>query len=252
MTAKLPAPWRDLRGGDFRTPVVFDRLQLSLRRTDDECWLDYRLLTAADADVAPLRFVPDHSVRFLLDHDTTLQLEPQLADRAVVSRPLVPTELPPRHSVTLLISTPLWVRLRSAAHTLAELPTTRLSDTWFGPSTRVGELCYAAQTRARLRLENTADSPFRALTPVTITNSGDDNLKLDRVNVPVTHLSLYCDADRFWTAAISITRERNLVSARVQIDDHAPAQCGGAHKIAEPRRPVRGGVLERAADLLFA
>ncbi len=252
MTTALPTPWRELRGGELKTPAMMDRLQLSLRRSDDECWLDYRYLAKADAEPTP--FLPDSSVRFLLKATTgnPLTLEPHLADRAVVSRPLAPTELPPRHSTTLLVSTPLWVRLRSGESQLAELPTARLSDTWFGPNTRHGELCYAAHTRARLRLENSADSPFRALTPVTITNNGGDNLKLDRINVPVTHLSLYCDGQRFWTSAIAINRERNLISANVQIDEHAPALCPDARKVAEPRRPLRGGVLERAVDLLFA
>lgn len=265
MTTSLPAPWPDLRRGDLQNISALDRLQLSLRRSDGECRLDYHLLSARrhsdDAqkkdgeEKAPQPFTPDGSVRYLIKGATQssgLSLEPLLADRAVVSRPLVPIELPPQHSATLLISTPLWVRLRSDQHQLAELPTARLSDTWFGPNTRHGELCYAVQTRARLSVENTSDNPFRALTPVTITNSGVDNLKLDRINVPVPHLSLFADGERFWTSSISIERERNWVNARVQIEDGAPAQSPSAHKVAEPRRPVRGGVLERAADLLFA
>lgn len=233
--------------------MQLDRLRLSLRRSGEECWLDYRFLSEKmAAEGAPADDgAADTSVRYLLDA-APLTLEPQLADRAVVARPLVSTELPPQKQATLLVSTPLWVRLRSGGCTLAELPTARLSDTWFGPNTRIGELCYAGRTRARLRVENTPESPFRALTPVTITNSGDDNLKLDRINVPVTHLSLYCDGERFWTSAIAVTRERNWVSARVHIDGSAPPQSRDARKIAEPRRPIRGGVLERAVDLLFA
>jgi hypothetical protein len=258
MSASLPAPWPELRNGDLKSAALLDRLQLSLRRDDGECRLDYRFLNArmpesGDDDPERPPFVPQFSVRYLLEGKTpALTLEPLLADRAVVSRPLISVELPPQHSATLLISTPLWVRLRNGDLQLVELPTARLSDTWFGSNTRHGELCYAVQTRARLSLENTSDSPFRALTPVTITNSGGDNLKLDRINVPVPHLSLYCDGERFWTSAITIERERNWVSARVQIGDGAPPQAPEARKIAEPRRPIRGGVLERAVDLLFA
>lgn len=252
MTAKLPEPWDALQRGELQTPARLDRLQLSLRRSAEECWLDYRFLKPSDEDDAAQPFAPETSVRFLLGANPRLTLEPQLADRAVVSRPLQPTELPPRQSATLLISTPLWARLRNGEHRLTDLPTARLSDTWFGPNTRIGELCYAGHTRARMRLENTPESPFRALTPVTIVNAADDNLKLDRINVPVTHLSLYCDDERFWTSAISVTRERNWVSAKVHIDEHAPPQSRNARKVAEPRRPIRGGVLERAVDLLFA
>ncbi len=252
MRIALPSPWNSLPHGEFAADISMHYLQLSLRRDVGECWLAYRHRVASDTHTATS--APEHSLRFLLNANAPpLAVEPLLADRAVVSRPLVATELPPRHSATLLISTPLWVRLRCGEQTLVELPTTRLSDTWFGPNTRSGELCYAAQTRARQRVEdNAAESPFRALTPVTIINNGEDNLQLERINVPVPHLTLYGDGANFWTSAITMTREQHLLNARIQINDGAPEQARGAATIAEPRRPVRGGVLERAVELLFA
>lgn len=84
-------------------------------------------------------------------------LRPALADRPVVTRPEHPLSVLPDEAVTLYLSTPLWVRVelvesdRKSSH--------RMSDTWFGASTREGSLCYATRTAGRLRLDRLAGAP---------------------------------------------------------------------------------------------
>ena len=241
---KLLSPWNKLTGNTGS--IQLERLSLSLRHTREECWLDYRFLSAdgSDMEIAP------QSLRFLLsDSERQIQITPQLADRAVVARPMMPTELLPKERATLFISTVLWARVAVDKQTLAELPTVRLSDTWFGANTRHGELCYASQTRALLKLDTVQHTPFRAITPITIDNQGEDNVRLERINVPVPHLTLYCDGERFWTSALSVLRETNLATANLRIDSKPPHN---ADLVAPPRRPIRGGVFDRAVDLLFA
>jgi len=244
----LLAPWSELAGGvAVGTVLELDRLTLSLRHNADECWLQYNHATERDGAPQP---GAAQSVRFLLRAaDGSIRITPQLADRPVVTRPLTSTELLPRESATLLVSTALWARVEVGAQTLAELPTLRPSDTWFGANTREGELCYASHTRARLHMDNLQISPFRAITPITIRNDGEDNLKLERINVPVPHLTLYCDGTRFWTSALSVTRSENLATAKLHIEADPPPR---AITVAPPRRPIRGGVFDRAVELLFA
>lgn len=239
--SKLLSPWSELAHAATGTPLELDRLTLSLRRNADECWLEY------SHDGAP----EPQSVRFLLDarNSSPPRITPQLADRPVVARPIITTELPPGESATLLVTTALWARIEIGARVLAELPTLRPSDTWFGANTREGELCYASQTRARLHLDNMQNSPFRAVTPIAIRNEGEDNLKLERINVPVPHLTLYCDGERFWTSTLSVVRETNLVTAKLRIEASPPPH---AITVAQPRRPIRGGAFDRALNLLFA
>lgn len=242
----LPSPWNELSSG-ATTQMQLDRLTLSVRHARDECWLDYRYDSVGDDE---RHDGAEQSLRFLLsDSEEKVRVSPQLADRAVVARPMMPTELLPKQRTTLFISTVLWARVAVGEQPLAELATVRLSDTWFGANTRHGELCYASQTRALLNLDNVQYSPFRAITPITIDNQGVDNVRLDRINVPVPHLTLYCDGERFWTSALRVLRETNLATANLHIDNKPPNH---ATQIAPPRRPIRGGVFERAVDLLFA
>ncbi len=244
----LPAPWQNLASSDDATIAAeLDRLTINVRRTNEECWLDYRY--PQEQHIQPLGDA-QQSLRILLNHgDRPIHVTPQLADRPVVARPMVPTEVPPKERATLFISAVLWARVGIGEQLLAELPTLRLSDTWFGATTMSGELCYASQTRALLRLDNVPYSAFRAIIPVTIDNQGEDNVKLERINVPVPHLTLYCDGEKFWTSALTILRETNLATAKLRIDATPPP-----HSIiaAAPRRPIRGGVFDRAVDLLFA
>ncbi|HSB95231.1 MAG TPA: hypothetical protein VLC91_02215 [Spongiibacteraceae bacterium] len=245
---KLLTPWQDLASCDNDAiSTQLDRLAINLRRTREECWLDFHYDN--DRYVAPLTD-EQPSLRFLLNHgDRPIRVTPLLADRPVVARPMVPTELLPKERTTLFISTVLWARVCVGEQLLAELATLRLSDTWFGATEMHGELCYASQTRALLRLDNVPYSAFRAIIPVTIDNQGEDNVKLERINVPVPHLTLYCDGEKFWTSALTILRETNLATAKLHIDATPPS---GAVVIAQPRRPIRGGVFDRAVDLLFA
>jgi hypothetical protein len=88
--------------------------------------------------------------------DETVALRPALADRPVVMRPEHSLSVMPNESVTMYVSTPVWVRieLTESERQLAEVASHRMSDTWFGASTRAGELCYATRSAGRLRLDN--------------------------------------------------------------------------------------------------
>jgi hypothetical protein len=112
--------------------------------------------------------------------ESQVSLQPALADRPVVSRPEDPLYVPPGESVTLYLSTALWIliELAESDRLLQELPSFRMSDTWFGPSTVDGEFCYATRTAGRVRLENVPRRYHRAVTPLRIRNTAKDALAL--------------------------------------------------------------------------
>lgn len=241
----LPATWPRIASASDQ-PLRFDALSLYTRCEAGECWIESAWLTPNGESRQP------QSQRFLTGASSEPVLAlPRLPDRPVVSRPQVTTVLLPRERATLLVGTVLWVKLTLGDRTLLELPTVRLSDTWFGPNSREGELCYASQTRARLRLLD-IESAWRALTPVTIINRGDDVLKLDRLNVPVPNLSLYSDGKQFWTSGLTVGRDGDNAPAKVQIDSGPPALSPRAALVAPPRRAARTGVFDRAINLIFA
>ena len=114
-----------------------------------------------------------------------IALTPALADRPVVARPEKPFCLPAGAEAVVYVSSPLWVVLSTAQDLkLAEIPIVRPSDTWLGPSTREGELCYASRTFLRLSLDNLPRRPHRATSMVRILNHADTALPLRALKLP--------------------------------------------------------------------
>ncbi|MBD3646782.1 MAG: hypothetical protein HUJ31_04865, partial [Pseudomonadales bacterium] len=162
----------------------------------------------------------------------------RLATRPVVARPNQPVHLPPGQKTTLYVGTSLWLCLKRGDTTLLDIPVGRLSDTWFGPNTRRGELCFACQTHARLSMDGVAANPWKAITPVTVRNESPDALMLDRINLPVPNLALYRGKDRYWTSGIKITQRGPGSLGEIEVKRGAPSECEAPEELASARQPA--------------
>jgi len=180
-------------------------------------------------------------------------VRPALANRAVVVYPEDPFHVTAGESITLFCSTPLWIRVEVGASRLAlmESAVERPPDTWIGPSTREGELCYATQTAARLERASVLRHPHRALTELRIRNAASDTLHLERVNLAVPYLSVYAARDGgLWTESVVLERTSSATMGRFQIGQ--PPVPGEVERITPPRLTSDpGGVLVRAFSALF-
>ncbi|WP_026280713.1 hypothetical protein [Thioalkalivibrio sp. ALE30] len=184
--------------------------------------------------------------------DAEPELRVALADRPMVSRPQNPFYVPAHGQVTLYLSSPAWVQLHLGAARVQEFPVYTPSDTWFGPNTVNGELCYATRTQARLDLADVPERPHRVVTPLTIANKADDALFLERVNLPVPRLPVYADRHhRLWTPAVRMEREEDRDMAAMKIDPGPPGAATGAQRIAEPREAGGRHLMVRAFSALF-
>ena len=180
--------------------------------------------------------------------------KPVLADRAVVVRPRQPVFVLPEQQITLYLSTPVWIRVDAGEppRPLQEIPVMRLSDTWFGPSTREGELCYAARTHARHSLQELPLRPHRAVTPVRIHNRADTQLPIEKLSLPVPFLSIFGGVGcSLWTESVSLTHSADGALASLKVEPGPPRGAKGASLLSGPRRqPDRGGLV-RAFSGLF-
>lgn len=225
--------------------------QIAQRRDDSYESVTQHWSVEADAAEPPGGVARE---RFIFGHTTPqLQVQPALADRAVVVRPVSPLHVPAQQQATLFVSTPLWIRMQLHDGTdLYETPIQRPSDTWFGPSTREGELCYASRTRAQLDVADVPFRPYRAVTPVRVTNRADSACLLDRINLPVTFLSLYRGAeDSLWTEEVSMVRDAEGTSATLEIAAGMPSQVSETTPIVGPRTQPESRNLIRAVSALF-
>jgi hypothetical protein len=211
----------------------------------------------AEARLEILDCMPDDgdSERFVFARSPGhLRLRPLLADRPVVVNARQSVFIPPGEQTTLYLSTPVWVSidLGEPAQSLKEIPVLRMSDTWFGPSTREGELCYAARTHARSHLDEVPRRPHRAVTPVTVRNEARSLLPIEKLNLPVPLLAVYGAEDAgLWTEAVHLTRAADNDLAALRVVPGVPALAPGAKRLSGPRIEHGRGGLVRAFSGLF-
>lgn len=186
---------------------------------------------------------------------TALRVSPVLADRAFVVKAYDPVFVPSGEEVTLYISSPAQVRIEvgNPLQALLDLPVMLLSDTFFGPSTREGELAYAARTHARHSLAELPRRPHRIITPVRIRNEADSLLPIEKISIPLPLLSVYGASDgSLWTDTVTLDRESDSDLAALRVQKGAPQAARGASQISEPRRSLERGKLIRAFSLAFS
>jgi hypothetical protein len=177
-----------------------------------------------------------------------IRLTPALAKRPVVVTPEEPFSLPPKEETTLYISTPVWigVEVGDPPVRLLEEASHRPSDTWFGRSTRDGELCYATRTRATLELAELPIRVHRAVSVVRIVNRAGSALEIEKIKLPAPFMSLFVDAGgHLWTEEVSLTREQDGELASVDVGTGPPAAVVGAEQLGGAQKTMGRGILDR-------
>jgi hypothetical protein len=185
--------------------------------------------------------------------DSMFSVVPCVADRAVVVRPVQPVYVQPGQRANLFVSSPIWFQVHAGPGTpIWDAPILRPSDTWFGASTREGEICYATRVHAQFDIETVAISAYRVLTPLGVRNTSGEVLHLVRVRFPVHHLSLFRDPEGpLWTEAVTITLEEAGKQANLEIIDGSPPQARNAELVAGPRVASRTNLIQRAMSMFF-
>lgn len=197
---------------------------------------------------------PVHVERYMFrETSPNVQLLPRLADRSVVIRPVDPIYIPAGQRGTLYISTPLWISgyVQGQKSPLFDIPVIMPKDTWFGPDPQSGEMCYATSVDGRTELKQLRPRAFRAVTPIDFHNVSGQQLRFDRMNVPVPALPLFYSesTQRLWTSQIKVIHEGSDRPARIRIENRTPPLAGEVSYVNPARSP--GGALFNMFDSFF-
>ena len=199
----------------------------------------------------------EDSIERVAAHDDAdvreIQLQPLLADRFVSARPEIPFTVAAGSYASVFVTTPLWLRVMRLPERspLIELPSFRPGDTWMGPSTGDGPLGYASRIAGRLSLEHLRLSPMRAISLVTLKNSGSAPLFVPRIIIPAPELRLFMDEQgRFWSNEIHITRGKDGELSDITYFTRAPEAAGKTTVISEPRS-VPSSIFARAMSSII-
>jgi len=196
-------------------------LELWAERTDHE-WrfaerrggdpMDPTVVVECPSVRTPPETLPDQRRFGFRQSPAEISLTPALAPRPMIVKPEVPFALTARQESTLYVSSPLWIEVATVKpdDALFEVPTHRPSDTWFGASTREGELCFAGRTRARLQLPDEMVITHRAIAAIHIRNRAATLLNLERIKLPTPNLSVFVDGSgQPWTEQVTLDRQED-------------------------------------------
>ena len=237
-------------------------LQLHIARTRSE-WLIHALSSDDATDTASEQEVPTAApppegatVNRFVQRATgpRLVLSGRLADRPVVTKPVVPLSVPGGEEITLYVGSPVWVQIafgEPPRHAL-EVPSHRPSDTWAGPNTREGVACYASRTAAQVEFDACTIRPHRAVTEVQVRNLADDTLVIEQLQLPAPLLALYATGDGvLWTNSVTLTRDGREHAARLEIGAATPPAGRALTRIGEPRRLPDSNMIAQVFNRLW-
>ncbi|MBT8446055.1 MAG: hypothetical protein HKO62_00820 [Gammaproteobacteria bacterium] len=237
---------------DAAVECVAGPLTLSVRRHANE----WRVLQGAHAGAGAPATAHDETARRFVFRQTEgpLRITPALADRPVVTRPADHLAIAPDQELTLYVSSPVWVRLDvgEPPQFLDEMPIVRSSDTWFGPNTREGMVCYASRTEGRLSVDDIPARPDRAVTAARLRNLAGEPMTIDRISLPVPYMALYATVDgRLWTQSITLIHTSDAELSEVTFETGAPGEVSDARQIAPARQKVSEKTLFHSFSAMF-
>jgi hypothetical protein len=230
--------------------------QIRMIWTHGPDWLDPRVRTvpAGGTDVPPVHAEEVTCIFGATGNDEVI-FSPTLPNRSVVTRMAKPMRVMPGEETTLYVLSPLWLRIETANSNrlLHELPIFRFSDTWFGPMSSAGDLCYSSTSAAFLDLREVPLRLHCVISAVRIRNLGNDYLPLERVNIPLPRLSLFFSPRTgFWTDSITLERKDNTEMASIRLERQPPADANPSQFIIGPRQATaESNTVVRAFSAIF-
>lgn len=237
--------------------VCLGALHLWIHRGNEEWYIAHE--TDADSEercsiaVFSAERVADRPwTRWVLHEDIDcVRLRPLLPDRPVIVRPEMPICLMQKESIQFFIGIPIWIAVSFGLNNepVVEIPTLRLSNSWFGTVTE-GELCYAMKTTALRYADDLLPAAYRAVFPLEIRNISNEKLNFQRLCLRSQHLNVYQGNLRLWTSSGRVSFRGEEKWSRIVYSRNAPPMGQAGKLLGEARSPIPRGVLLNTFDSL--
>ncbi len=219
-------------------------LSLWVRRGENGEWfVAQKQETGADEDLVEADVLDEEPAdltwqRYALPElDPTLTLTPHLPDRPLVVRSETPLSLVTGGSGVFYALLPCWIRLTVGGTVkLAEVPSVRLSGSWFGDPIS-GELCYAMRTNARRSIAELPSRPHRAVCTLRLNNQDSNHLEVKRICVHAGPLAVYRGTDHWWTSEVTMAHAGGDEPGLLLYGNGAPAGDPEATLVTPAREP---------------
>jgi hypothetical protein len=244
--------WTDLPiedGGELRYRL--DEMQLIIRQNGDELTL---ASLENNQEEPPAEEIPWS--RFVTgSQDIKIRLTPRTPDKPVVVNPEHPVQILPGQSARFFILLPAWIEVsvrKPSAVVISEIPTAKLSVTWFG-GPMDGILSYSLNSPAIRRTDEASlpdPGPLKIITPLYIRNRSEELLSLQDLNIHCEHLKVYEGASRNWSNEIHISFYGGNQPSKVYYVEKKPAFEEMSKGHSDPRIKIRQDLLAKSYSFM--
>jgi hypothetical protein len=235
--------------------IALGDLQLWMQYKDSEIRIAYRYI----ADRAKSENVPADPPadikwsRWAGKEDAnTITLSPVFPDRPLVVQPEYPLRISPKAQIQVYSRIPLWVRISTThdGYKLIEVPTVRVSRTWFGTPLE-GELCYHAATKARRSLSEINPRPYLISCPISIINKSSEGLDFENFCYRVERLSIFEHEGVLWADETQIFYNGEDLNSDIIMSGKLPGSVQQKDLLTEPRSKNPSSIATRTFKRLL-
>lgn len=152
------------------------------------------------ADLQTIRIVSKRT-------EPVIRFRPVLGSMPLVVEAETPLLIMPKCSALVFVNIPLHIQLTTGTDfstVLNEIPSVKLSKTFFGPPTD-GDLCLALKTAAVRDKDLLLKKPNRAGCAVKIINNSNEFLEFSKLCINTENLGIYLGKNRLWTNRVLIS-----------------------------------------------
>ncbi len=186
------------------------------------------------------------------DKSPPLILRPVMPDRPVVVRPEALLSVRENSTGVFYVRIPFRIAVKCAdedeAKTLCEIPTRTLSNTWFGPDTTRGELCYGMWSSVRISLQDVEPAPHRVVCPIVVNNMTNESFELERLCIRTEHLSIFDFEGKLWASRPEITFRGEGRQYLTSYNDDWFEDMEKVQVLSQRRTSLEENILRRSVD----
>lgn len=223
-------------------------LHLWIQYRDEEIWIAHGFEDEFTAEISSDKPPEDYSWSRWAHKvgSGELKISPVFPDKPLVIHSEYKLAVSPNTSIQIFTRIPVWVRISLSQndYRLTELPTVKLSRTWFG-SFIEGELCYHATTKARRDLSKVDKKQYLVTCPISITNKSETELDFESFCFRVERLSIFEHDQECWSDETQIIFQGGDLSSEIIMTGKLPDGISRKKLLSKPRKRIEKSLATR-------
>ncbi len=248
--------WGERKLTEGKTEFIsLGNLRLWLILKDSDIWIGYLHVDSRETKYTKSAPPPENLewLRWATKKNTQkIRLAPVFPDLPLVVTSEYLLKISSDTEIPIFTRIPVWVRINlpDKDYLLTEIPTVKLSRTWFGTPLE-GELCYHATTKARRHLSEVELKSYVVNCSIVISNKSNDDLNFENFCYRVERLSIYQHDRELWADETQIIYQGEDLNSDVIMTGKLPEGIDKKILLSKPRKEIQKSLATRTFKLFF-